>query len=87
MIKNGSRQAGDMIVPGYFYGRKQGGRRGPRSRLRFARSALNSYSVALPVFSVLKTFLDCGPHMFPPVVGGNGGFKRLPWAHAEAELA
>ena len=41
---------------------------GAECKLRFARSALNPYSVALvvlPASSVLKFFLDCGRHMFP----------------------
>ncbi len=50
--------------------RKQGGRRGPRSRMQIALRAkrLNPYSVAStssPSSSVLKFFLDCGRHMFP----------------------
>ena len=50
--------------------RKQGGRRGhgAECKLRFARSALNLYSVAStssPSSSVLKSFLACGRHMFP----------------------
>ena len=39
-----------------------------QSALRFARSALNPYSVAStssPSNSVLKFFLDCGRHIFP----------------------
>ena len=40
--------------------------------LRFARSALNPYSVALdvlPASFVLKFFLDCRRHMFLPLSG------------------
>ena len=43
---------------------------GAESKLRFARSALNPYSVALdvlPASSVLEIFLACGRHLFPPL--------------------
>jgi hypothetical protein len=51
--------------------RKQGGRRGhgAECKLRFARSALNPYSVVLdvlPASSVLKFFLYCETYVFPP---------------------
>ena len=41
---------------------------GAECKLRFARSALNRYSVALhrpPIYLRVKTFLDFGRHMVP----------------------
>ena len=55
-----------------FFNTEEAGRptenHGAERKLRFARSALNPYSVAsvvLPSSSVLKVFLNCRQHMFP----------------------
>ena len=54
---------------------------GVECKLRFARSALNSYSVALvvvPANSVLRFFLNCGQHKFPRLPEATAGSSDCP---------
>ena len=60
-----------------------------QNALRLARSTLNPYSVAStssPSSSVLRFFLELRTAYVSPVVGGNGGCKRLRWCPPEIAL-
>jgi hypothetical protein len=79
---------------GFQHGGKQGGRRGPRSRVQIALRAKRFGSLLRgppwhsPVFSVLNAFLDCGRHMFPRLSEATAdssdcpgaGFMRACWS-------
>jgi hypothetical protein len=69
-----SRRLSRWDVHKVFSTEEQGGRRRTRSRVQIALRAKRFesllrgtpwHSVVLPVFSVLKAFLDCGRHMLP----------------------
>ena len=60
-----------------------------QNSLRFARSAFNPYSVAStssPSSSVLKFFLNCGRHMFPPLSEAAADSSDCPSRHVRFAL-